>query len=527
MIGATAADLTVIIPTRDRWDILALTLQGLRGQTVTGFETVVVVDGEDQRIPDIGATVLTIPKGGPGAARNAGVARAGTRLILFLGDDTIPDPELVERHLDRHRSEPDERIAVLGDISWHPQVGDSRLHHWLDWSATQFDYRRLRRDLPADAGYGRFIASNTSLKRSLFVDAGGFDTDFAYFCEDLDLGYRLAQRGMVLRYEPRARARHLHRYDWPALERRFAAIAPGERRMTAKHPGFRSHFQPLIEDAAVRPPVSPLWATLVDRTPDNGGRVRRALEERANIWYHQRLAPAFRYGWELDEELGELAEYSMSNPAAASVIDGLASTRPSPHGRRFREQLAHILGPGGRVLDFDCGVGSNGIRLLTSGYSVAFAPGDEPSAEYVRWRLARRGLDAPVYRTDQVLPGSFDVAASLGGIQGWSGLWGRLRSLEGQAPTVLVVVDEDGSTAGGDGPGTAAQVLKHARRHGLVRYRRFGPAHLIAYRSQPPGTGRARATGALGSEVALRTGQISSRWTVPARLKRAVLGGRR
>lgn len=528
MSSATAADLTVIIPTRDRWDILNLTLRGLQDQTVAGFETVVVVDGEDQDIPDIAATVLTIPKGGPGAARNAGVAGAGTRLILFLGDDTIPEPELVERHLARHRSEPDEHVAVLGDISWHPQVADSRLHRWLDWSATQFDYRRLRHDLPDDAGYGRFIASNTSLKRKLFVDAGGFDTDFAYFCEDLDLGYRLAERGMILRYEPRARAQHLHRYDWPALERRFAAIAPGERRMAAKHAGFRTYFQPLIEAAALRPPVSPLWATLVDRVPDTGGKARTALERRANIWYHQRLAPAFRYGWELDEDLGELLEYSKSGRApTASVMDSLTATRPSPHGRRFREQLAQIIGPEGRILDFDCGVGSDGIRLLTSGYSVAFATGDEARRDYVRWRIARRGLDAPVYRTDHALPGGFDLAASLAGSHNSSDLWGRLRTLEGQAPIVLVVVDETGPPRGGDGECTVEQVLRHARRQGLVRYRRFGQAHLIAYRSPAPRTATARAAGALGSEVALRTGQLAARGAVPSGLRRAVLRARR
>lgn len=299
-----APDLAVVIPTRDRWSVFDRTLAALDAQTVSGFETVVAVDGEDQRVPAEIAdssriTVLTTPRAGPGAARNHGVAATTRPLILFLGDDMVPVPELVERHLDRHRREPGGEVAVLGHVEWHPEVADDRLLRWLDWSASQFDYHVLAASMPEDAGFGRFYASNTSLKRAAFVDAGGFDTDFPTAdYEDLDLGRRLHERGMKLRYEPSALAYHLHRYDWDEIERRYANRARAERLMLAKHDWFEPFFYNRIRFYSSQPPASSVWPAIADRVPDRPRRLRDWTRERANRWYHQQLAPAFLREWE-------------------------------------------------------------------------------------------------------------------------------------------------------------------------------------------------------------------------------------
>ena len=46
------------------------------------------------------------------------------------------------------------------------------------------------------------------LRRSAFGQAGGFDDRQWLFAEDLDLGWRLYDRGWATRYEPRARVLH-------------------------------------------------------------------------------------------------------------------------------------------------------------------------------------------------------------------------------------------------------------------------------------------------------------------------------
>ena len=75
--------------------------------------------------------------------------------------------------------------------------------------------------------------------------------------------------------------------------------------------------------------------------------------------------------------------------------------------------ITRHLPPGTSVLDYGCGIGSDGLILLEAGYRVEFADFDNPSAAYLRWRLDRRGLDAPVHDLDREVPGGFDLAYAL------------------------------------------------------------------------------------------------------------------
>ena len=295
----TAADVAVIIPTRGRWDILRLTLSALAGQTAQGFETIVVVDGQDEDVPELpGARVLLQAHAGPGVARNRGAGATDRDVVLFLGDDMVPRRELVERHVERHRRRPEREVAVLGRIVWHPRVPRDRLHRWLEWSNALFDFRDLERSPADEAGWPRFYSSNVSMKRELFLAAGGFDPDFVFDYEDLDLGWRLGQCGMRLLYEREAVTEHLHPYDWAAVRRRYESRAAAEQLMAAKHDWFEPWFRRQIEDAAREPRASRVWALAVDAVPGRPRRVRAAFERRANRHRLQRLAPSFRAAWE-------------------------------------------------------------------------------------------------------------------------------------------------------------------------------------------------------------------------------------
>lgn len=298
-----AADLSVVIPTRQRWETLRLTLNALSAQTAKGFEVLIVVDGRDQDIPaDLGERVVVQDHGGPGVARNLGVASTERPLVLFIGDDMIPRPGLVASHVARHNRLPADDVAVLGRIVWHPDVPRNRLHRWLEWSGALFDYRLLDLHGDEDAGWTRFYSSNVSMKRSLFQEAGGFDPDFFFDYEDLDFGYRLGRCGMRLLYEPGALVEHKHPYDWPAVERRYESRAEAERLMMAKHNWFSPWFRDQIERARREPRASRLWTLAVDRVPQRPVRVRLAAERRANRWYLQRLAPAFEAAWQRSAE---------------------------------------------------------------------------------------------------------------------------------------------------------------------------------------------------------------------------------
>ncbi len=302
---ATTADLAVVVPCHGRWDVLARTLDALAPQAGDA-DVVVVVDGLDLEPPPLPiGRVVRVAHGGPGSARNAGVAATDRPLLLFLGDDMIPQPGLVDAHLRRHAAEPGEHVAVLGDVAWHPEVADSRLLRWLDWSCTQFDYVALRIQYERadgapdfDAGASRFYACNASLKRARFESAGGFDPDFAFAYEELDLARRMAADGFVLRYEPAARVHHLHDYDLDAITRRMERVADGERRMVEKHPDVEPFFRNRVTSVIDRRPVSRWWTVLADHVPPPPHPLGDRVRNRANAWYLQQIGPAFLRAWD-------------------------------------------------------------------------------------------------------------------------------------------------------------------------------------------------------------------------------------
>ncbi|MDX1510438.1 MAG: glycosyltransferase [Nitriliruptorales bacterium] len=512
------SDLTVVVPTHRRPEILDRTLTALASQSVGGFETIVVVDGAGEVPAGHDVTVVEQAHAGPGAARNNGASRSRRPLLLFLGDDMIPTPNLVAEHLRWHERRPDDRVAVLGHVDWHPSVASSALHRWLDWSSTQFDYVNLAGLAGSDVGFGRFYSCNVSLKRSLYERVGGFDEDFVMYYEDLDMGWRLAEEGLELVYEPAALVHHLHDYDLAGIRRRFEGIALGERIMAHKHPWFEPWFRARVEAALAKPSVG--WAGrvathIVDRAPAIGGLGTR-LERAANRWYLEEVGPAYLEQWERAEAVTELMDYLGEDFEGRGLISGAedvdreAAAAPdeltfyrtsraylydltvfelSPTKDPYLDALRSLIGPGARILDYGCGIGSDGLRLLAEGYDVAFADFDNPSTEYLRWRLARRGSDATVYdvENDEIPPG-FELAYSFDVIEHVADPIGFLERMEAVADVVLVnLLEEDEHDHDHDLHHDLPidEIVARAESRGLLaRSLHHGRSHLLAWRGR-------------------------------------------
>src|SRR5215510_2656492 len=122
-------EVSVVIPTHNRLEVLAEVLQALEFQQgAPSFEVVVVDDGSSDGTSDwlrhrsfsLPLRVLTQENRGPAAARNTGVAVASGRWVAFLGDDTVPSPTWVRDHREAHRRRGDDpHLAVIGYTGWH------------------------------------------------------------------------------------------------------------------------------------------------------------------------------------------------------------------------------------------------------------------------------------------------------------------------------------------------------------------------------------------------------------------------
>jgi glycosyltransferase involved in cell wall biosynthesis len=107
---------SVIIPTHNRCDSLQRTLNSLDRQTYPNhqYEVIVVADGcTDKTVENTSKVVRSLklriieqPKSGAAVARNVGARNAEGRFLLFLDDDVVSKPDLIEAHYKTHQNNP-------------------------------------------------------------------------------------------------------------------------------------------------------------------------------------------------------------------------------------------------------------------------------------------------------------------------------------------------------------------------------------------------------------------------------------
>src|SRR5947209_1362039 len=101
--------------------------------------------------------------------------------------------------------------------------------------------------------------------------------------------------------------------------------------------------------------------------------------------------------------------------------------------------LLHRLVPApATVLDYGCGIGADGLKLIDRGYEVHFADLCNPSVDYLRWRLRHRGIEAPVYDVDRDTIPRVDVAICWDVLEHVSDPEAVLHRLESLADLVIV-----------------------------------------------------------------------------------------
>jgi SAM-dependent methyltransferase len=158
----------------------------------------------------------------------------------------------------------------------------------------------------------------------------------------------------------------------------------------------------------------------------------------------------------------------------------------------YLRELVGRLPPGSRILDYGCGIGSDGLMLLEAGFRVEFADFDNPSTEYLRWRLERRGLEAAVHDLDAHVPGGFDAAYAFDVIEHVPDPVAFLEEMESRARLVevnLLVTGTEDHQLHYELP--IRELLLRTSRRGLVLYRvLYRRSHLVLYRPGEVGPAR-------------------------------------
>ena len=238
--GPGLADVTVVIPVRDRHAELARCLAGVRD-----LPNVVVVDdasADPSAIARIagehGAQVVhRAVNGGPGTARNTGLAAVRTELVAFLDSDCVPKPGWLDRLLP-HFADPAvgavaPRIAPLerGGVGWLARYEGAS--STLDRGSRPSIVRPGARVsyVPGAALVVRRSAAGDGFRNGMYVG------------EDVDFVWRLGAAGWRVRYEPGALMGHDHRIAFRSWFSRRADYGTSAAALEELHPGAVRPFR--------------------------------------------------------------------------------------------------------------------------------------------------------------------------------------------------------------------------------------------------------------------------------------------
>jgi glycosyltransferase involved in cell wall biosynthesis len=236
---------SIVIPTYKRLPMLLRVLDALDAQIdAPEFETIVIDDGSgdetssvisERRAKHYALTFRSQPNAGPGRARNHGVSLATGRYVLFIGDDTVPEPRFLAEHARVHHDANDDRLtACLGYTGWPPGERVTAFMDYINDYGLQFGYKLIRDGETVPFNF--FYTSNISIDR-LVLGHEPFDTTFpAAAWEDIELAFRLDSFGLKIRYNAKAVTRHYHSMTVDSFARRQYTVGRSGAIFYRKHP---------------------------------------------------------------------------------------------------------------------------------------------------------------------------------------------------------------------------------------------------------------------------------------------------
>jgi GT2 family glycosyltransferase/glycosyltransferase involved in cell wall biosynthesis/Flp pilus assembly protein TadD len=221
VFDTNTATVSIIIPTYNNYDLTLSCIEAIRKTAdAVPYEIIVVDNGSSDMTPDYLhqeqaagriRTVINKENLGFSKANNQGANMAKGKYLIFLNNDTIPQPHWLEEML--RVAESDKNIGIVGSKMLFP---DGTIQHaGVVFYKTRKPYH-LYRGLPSDipcANKQRDFKIVTGacmlIRKDLFFEISGFDERYINGCEDLDLCLKAGQKNKRVIYNPKSVVIHL------------------------------------------------------------------------------------------------------------------------------------------------------------------------------------------------------------------------------------------------------------------------------------------------------------------------------
>ncbi|MGY1947234.1 mycofactocin biosynthesis glycosyltransferase MftF [Nocardia asiatica] len=216
----TAADVTLVVPVKDN----AAGLSRLLDATCELRHRIVVDDGSEIALGQ--ATIRHHTPHGPAAARNTGWRRVRTDLVAFLDSDVVPEADWLDAVLPLFD---DPRVAAVAPrvrsrtecLPGEPAPPGAKSVSRYEEGRSSLDMGRHPAVVRPMSRVAYVPTAALVVRRDALAQIGGFDERLR-FGEDVDLVWRLADAGHLVRYQPSAVTWHTPRRSvWAWLRQRF------------------------------------------------------------------------------------------------------------------------------------------------------------------------------------------------------------------------------------------------------------------------------------------------------------------
>ena len=154
---------------------------------------------------------------GAAAGRNQAAEQSTSRYVAFLNADTRVDPGWLRELVRTVTSSETVVCAAAKMLSWDGKLIDF-VGAYLNFYGHALNKDSGRESPPQEYDHERLLpfacAEAMLVDRDVFLDCGGFDKDYFYYLEDVDLGWRMGLMGYETALAPRALTYHRGHDHW-------------------------------------------------------------------------------------------------------------------------------------------------------------------------------------------------------------------------------------------------------------------------------------------------------------------------
>ncbi|MEJ5375782.1 MAG: glycosyltransferase [bacterium] len=204
--GVSWPQISVVVCSYNGSRTIRDTLEGLQRLQYPCFEIIVVDDGSTDNTAQIasslGARVISVPNGGLSKARNIGLEAARGEIIAYIDDDAYPDPHWLQY------------LAWAFLNSQHVGIGGPNIPPGKDGPIAQCVANAPGGPihvLVSDQEAEHIPGCNMAFRKDALLSIGGFDPRFRIAGDDVDVCWRLQEKGWSIGYCPAAVVWHHRR----------------------------------------------------------------------------------------------------------------------------------------------------------------------------------------------------------------------------------------------------------------------------------------------------------------------------